>query len=101
MTRNGGELVGRRLGNWELTRVIGEGSFGAVYEARNVMAEGRRVAVKVLHTALSYDVMELLRGVTLFDLLYDERLDAARVVGIGTQVARALHAAHQQGVIHR
>lgn len=43
------ELVGARVGSWELTRVLGEGGMGIVFEARR--ADGRydqRVAIKFL-----------------------------------------------------
>ena len=45
--------VGRTLGNWRMSAVIGEGSFGVVYEAHNVSIAGRRAAVKVLHPHMS------------------------------------------------
>lgn len=40
---------GRMLGNWELVGLLGEGAFGAVYEARHRLISGRAAAVKVLH----------------------------------------------------
>ncbi len=47
------DFTGHVLGNWRLTRLLGEGSFGAVYEAENVSISGRRAAVKILHPHLS------------------------------------------------
>ncbi|MBI2301510.1 MAG: Stk1 family PASTA domain-containing Ser/Thr kinase [Armatimonadetes bacterium] len=51
-----------------------------------------------------YIVMELLRGVTLRDLIQQSpggRLPAADMVRIATEIAAALAAAHQSGVVHR
>ena len=45
-------LVGRILGSYELTELLGEGRIGVVYLARHVSI-GRRAAVKVLHPGLS------------------------------------------------
>src|SRR5262249_1165401 len=46
--------------------------------------------------------MELLRGRTLSSAIAESgRLPLARIVRIGTQVARALQAAHAEGVVHR
>ena len=39
----------RTYGHWRLGRKLGEGSFGAVYEAENTVVAGRTAAVKLLH----------------------------------------------------
>ena len=46
---------GSVLGNWRLSRVIGTGAFGVVYEARHIAIDRRRAAAKVLHPHLSLD----------------------------------------------
>jgi len=48
-----------------------------------------------------YFAMRLVRGPTLGDLIVAGRLDAARAVRILSQVADALDAAHDHGLIHR
>ena len=50
-------LAGQTLGNWNLLRQLGEGSFGAVYEAQHQAIAQRRAAVKVLHPHLSTDAV--------------------------------------------
>jgi non-specific serine/threonine protein kinase/serine/threonine-protein kinase len=47
------ELAGRRIGSWELTREIGRGGMGIVWEARRADAEyEQRAAVKLLPAGL-------------------------------------------------
>src|SRR5215470_6778672 len=49
-----------------------------------------------------YLTMELVRGKSLADVVAESgRLPLDRIVRIGTQVARALQAAHAEGVVHR
>ena len=48
-----------------------------------------------------YLVMELLRGLTLFEVLASGPLSASTVIGLGVQIADALDVAHGAGIIHR
>ena len=49
-----------------------------------------------------YQVMELLRGVTLSELLKrEQRLEPARALNIAAQIAAALGAAHALQIVHR
>jgi serine/threonine-protein kinase len=47
-------LVGQVLaGSYEVTRVVGEGGMGRVYEARHTRLTGKRFAIKLLHADLA------------------------------------------------
>jgi serine/threonine-protein kinase len=133
-------LVGMTLSErYRVTRQIGQGGMGAVYEAQHTVI-GKRVAVKVLldkhakkdqvvarlkqearlassigHKHIiditdfgstidnrTFVVMEYLEGESLASaILREGQLDEARVIHIGAQVASALAAAHEKGVVHR
>lgn len=53
MSSDSSSYVGKTLGNWQLIRQLGAGSYGVVYEARNKAITQRRAAVKVLHAHLA------------------------------------------------
>jgi len=89
------------------------GSPGNVYEER-FLAEARIAAglqhpgIVVVHdvgfdasTGRLFIALELLRGQTLADLAEAGRQDWRTVLRLVAQVARALHHAHLQGVVHR
>jgi tetratricopeptide (TPR) repeat protein len=48
-----------------------------------------------------YLVMELLRGMTLYEAMSAGPLSVHTVIGLGVQIADALDAAHNAGIIHR
>ena len=48
-----------------------------------------------------YLVMELLRGITLYEAMATGPLSVPVVIGLGVQIAEALDAAHGAGIIHR
>jgi serine/threonine protein kinase len=133
-------IVGATLaGRYEVTRKVGEGGMGAVYEARHAKI-GKRVAIKVLldkyvqkadvvarlqqearmassigHENIvditdfgetddgrTFVVMEFLEGESLAGVIDREgALPPPRAVSITRQVASALGAAHDKGIIHR
>ena len=48
-----------------------------------------------------YIAMELLDGVSLFDVIKGKKLNAIEIVTLGIQLAETLDYAHQKGVVHR
>ena len=47
-------LINTTVGNYRVTKLLGEGGMGAVYLGEHPVI-GRKVAIKVLHTALAAD----------------------------------------------
>jgi len=134
------ELIGATLsGRYLVTRKVGQGGMGAVYEATHMLI-GKRVAVKVLlekyarreaivqrleqearlasscqnehiiditdfgttEDGRTFVVMEYLDGESLAECLSREtRLPEQRILGIISQAASALAAAHAKGIVHR
>jgi eukaryotic-like serine/threonine-protein kinase len=57
------EIIGQMAGEYRLRRKLGEGGFGAVYEAEHPLLK-RRAAVKVLHRAAGRDSEAVLRFIS-------------------------------------
>ena len=73
-------LLGQRIGNYLITRQIGEGGMGAVYEARNEKLGGKRFAIKVMlpEYALNVEVVERF----VREALAAARVDHPRIITV-------------------
>jgi serine/threonine protein kinase/Tol biopolymer transport system component len=130
-------MIGRTLGNFELTSQLGKGGMGEVYKAKDHKL-GRDVAIKVLPEEFARDtervarfqreakllaslnhpniaaihgleefegthflVLELIEGETLAERIKSGPVPVEDALKLGMQIAEALEAAHEKGVIHR
>src|ERR1700716_2573006 len=118
---------GDRLGPYEIVSAIGKGGMGEVWKARDTRLN-RDVAIKVsaqqftdrferearaiaalnhpnictLHDiGPNYLVMELIEGQTLADRIAEGPIPLEESLTIARQIADALEAAHEKGVVHR
>src|SRR6266568_4739775 len=55
------DRIGQKLGNYHLVRLLGEGGFAEVYLGEHVHL-GTRAAIKILHTQLAADDIEIFRN---------------------------------------
>ena len=118
---------GTHLGPYEILAPIGAGGMGEVYRARDTRLK-REVAIKVSHEQFSdrferearavaalnhpnictlydvgpnYLVMELVEGPTLAERIKEGVIPLDEALGIASQIADALEAAHEKGITHR
>src|SRR5215472_12100909 len=118
---------GDRLGPYEILAAIGAGGMGEVYRAHDPRM-GRDIAIKLSHAQFSerferevravaalshpnictiydvgsnYYVMELVDGPTLADRIEQGPIPLNEALDIARQIADALEAAHEKGVVHR
>jgi serine/threonine protein kinase/TolB-like protein/Tfp pilus assembly protein PilF len=137
-TATGDDLVGQKVGSFEIVEMIGRGGMGVVYLAHDIRLD-RSVAVKsmpvelqasstaqsrfkreakllaslnhpniaVIHEIIEQDegtgylVLEYVPGETLAQRIAQKPLKLEEALSIGQQVAEAVSAAHDKGVIHR
>ncbi len=130
-------MIGKTLGQFECTSLLGKGGMGEVYRAKDQKL-GRDVAIKVLPEEFAKDadrvarfqreakllaslnhpniaaihgleesdgthflVLELIEGDTLADRLKHGTIPVEESLKLALQIAEALEAAHEKGVIHR
>jgi eukaryotic-like serine/threonine-protein kinase len=130
-------MIGKTLGNFEITSQLGKGGMGEVYQAKDRKL-GRDVAIKVLPEEFAKDadriarfqreakllaslnhpniaaihgleesggttflVLELVQGETLADQIKRGPIPVEESLKVALQIAEALEAAHEKGVIHR
>ena len=117
---------GTRLGPYEITEAVGAGGMGDVYAAHDARLK-RTVAIKVCREEFSarferearaiaalnhhnictlYDVgpnflvMEMVYGLTLAEIIATRPVSLLESMRIASQIAQALAAAHDHGVVH-
>jgi eukaryotic-like serine/threonine-protein kinase len=130
-------MIGKNLGNFEISTLLGRGGMGEVYQAKDLKL-GRDVAIKVLPEEFAKDadrvarfqreakllaslnhpniaaiygleesegsnflVLELVEGNTLADQIKRGPIPVEESLKLALQIAEALEAAHEKGVIHR
>jgi len=134
----GQNLVGQKIGSFEIEEIIGRGGMGVVYLAHDTKLE-RSVAIKSIPPKLAGDsttrtrfhreakllaslnhpniaviyeiieqeeganylILEYVPGQTLAQRIAREPLKLEEAFLIGQQIAEAVSAAHEKGVIHR
>ncbi len=136
-TGSGENLVGQKIGSFEITEMIGRGGMGVVYLARDTKLK-RSVAIKSIPAALAGDstarmrfrreaellaslnhtniaviheiieeeksgylILEYVPGETLAERIVSEPLTLEKALSISRQIAEAVSAAHNKGVVHR
>ena len=137
-TLAGSELVGRKIGSFEIEEIIGRGGMGVVYLAHDTKLD-RYVAIKSIPAKLADDstarmrfkreakllaslnhpnigaihdiieqdegagylVLEYVPGETLAERIARKPLELEDVFSITQQIAEAVSAAHEKGVVHR
>src|SRR6266540_3515169 len=82
--------AGSHLGSYKILSPLGAGGMGAVWRARDTRL-ARDVAIKVLPAEFADQAERLAAGA----------LPASEALSICRQIALALEAAHEAGVIHR
>src|SRR5215469_947298 len=119
--------AGEKLGPYEILAPIGAGGMGEVYRAHDPRT-GRDVAIKVCSERFSerfdrevravaalnhpnichlydvgpnYLVMELVEGPTIAERIKQGAVPLEEALAIAKQIADALEAAHESGVVHR
>src|SRR6266478_5071439 len=103
-------LVGQTFGHYKISERIGSGGMGEVYLATDVTA-GRKVALNHPNILTVYEIgedhsthyiaSEMIEGETLRQRLMRGRMELSEAVDVAIQVASALAAAHEAGIVHR
>ena len=132
-----GSLINQTIGNYRVSRLLGEGGMGVVYLAQHPASDARsrsscctragarqeivsrffneaRAIHMIAHENIveildfgqttdgqPYFIMEYLEGEALSDAVARGPMTPEEVEAIGTQMCRALWAAHAKGIVHR
>jgi eukaryotic-like serine/threonine-protein kinase len=120
--------AGTPLGPYEILASIGAGGMGEVYKARDTRRLDRSVAIKICAAQFSerfehearaiaalnhpyicalydvgsdYLVMELIEGPTMATRIEAGPIPLEEALASARQIAEALEAAHEKGIVHR
>jgi Tol biopolymer transport system component len=97
-------MIGKTLEHYKITSQIGKGGMGEVYQAKDTKL-GRDVAIKVLPEEFAKNADRVARfqreGQTLDDRIKSGPIPVEEALNLALQIAEALEAAHEKGVIHR
>ena len=119
--------IGEKLGPYEIVELLGAGGMGEVYRGNDSRLH-RSVAIKISAEQFSerseqearavaalnhpnictlydvgpnYLVMELIEGKTLAERIKEGPIPVEEALEIAKQIADALSAAHERGIVHR
>ena len=111
-------LIGHTIGNYRVTRLLGEGGMGVVYQAEHPVI-GRKVAIKLLHTWMardqegcrffnerrlshhrSRDIVEILTSAIPRRTLFSGVLSVRRLTRLGPRSAAARSGSHRRSDLH-
>jgi non-specific serine/threonine protein kinase len=92
-------LVGQLVSHYKVTRQLGSGGMGVVYEAEDTNI--CTVFAIETHEGQNFIVMELLDGESLGQVIQRGPVPMGRLLELGIQMADALESAHAKGIVHR
>jgi eukaryotic-like serine/threonine-protein kinase len=96
--------VGKQFGDYELLEEVARGGMGVIYKARHIKLN-RITALKMILSgrfSSKGDVQRFhIEGGSLADRLLEFHADPHKAMELLAKVGRAVHHAHQRGILHR
>lgn len=96
--------VGKQFGDYELLEEVARGGMGVIYKARHIKLNRIRALKIILSGRFSSkgDVQRFhIEGGSLADRLLEFHADPHKAMELLAKVGRAVHHAHQRGILHR